>query len=631
MTAANVTCIPGYHGSDQSPSLLASEADKIGYPILLKAVKGGGGKGMRIARSPEDFQSALESAKSEARNSFGDDAMLVEKYITTPRHIEVQIFADKHGNCVALGERDCSIQRRHQKILEESPAPHLEETVRQELWQKACAAALAVKYEGAGTVEFIFDNDSGKFFFMEMNTRLQVEHPVTEMVTGEDLVRWQIIVAEGGRLPLTQAQILERIRSRGHAIEARIYAENPALGFIPDSGRLIHVRTPNLSEEVRIDAGFIEGDEVSSHYDPMISKLIVKGLSREVAIAKLEQALGAYEIVGPATNLDFLKRVCGNETFRRGEVETGFIEKQKEDLFKERPTPPEVFAQAAIAMMLETHGSVSAFGTTPLQMGFMPNPGTRVFRFAVPGPSAIEGGTAETSSFAEVTLKSNSPNTFSVEVLSHNPPAEDSTVMTQKTSPTTSSYPNVTSTLDLPSRTLTSHFPHTILSTRYVPHPTLPTSNPTIPTPTPITLFHHSTSYTLHPIPTPSLLSAFSIPSSSSSSSSPSLSSTPPLLTGTSNAQAEAGADAVRLITTPMPCKILHLHVTEGQVVEAGDKLVTIESMKMETVLRFGIGTGINGKGTNGKKQRGRVKRTRVKEGDVLGKGGVCLEVERLT
>ena len=310
MTAANVPCIPGYHGSDQSASLLSFEADKIGYPVLLKAVKGGGGKGMRIAQSPSDFHSALESAKSEARNSFGDDVMLVEKYITTPRHIEVQIFADKHGNCVALGERDCSIQRRHQKILEESPAPHLEEPVRQELWEKARAAALAVKYEGAGTVEFIFDNDTGEFFFMEMNTRLQVEHPVTEMVTGEDLVRWQIIVAEGGRLPLTQDQISDRIELRGHAIEARIYAENPALNFIPDSGKLVHVRTPILSEDVRVDAGFVKGDEVSSHYDPMISKLIVRGPSREVAIAKLEQALGAYEIVGPTTNIDFLKRVC---------------------------------------------------------------------------------------------------------------------------------------------------------------------------------------------------------------------------------------------------------------------------------------------------------------------------------
>ena len=229
MTKAGVPCIPGYHGTDQDPDFLRSEANKIGFPVLLKAVKGGGGKGMRIASAPEVFLDQLESAKSEARSSFGDDVMLVEKYITKPRHIEVQVFADKHGNCVALGERDCSIQRRHQKILEESPAPHLEESVRQDLWEKARAAALAVGYEGAGTVEFIFDNDTGEFFFMEMNTRLQVEHPVTEMVTGEDLVRWQIIVAEGGELPLTQEEIGARIAQRGWAIEARIYAENPEM------------------------------------------------------------------------------------------------------------------------------------------------------------------------------------------------------------------------------------------------------------------------------------------------------------------------------------------------------------------------------------------------------------------
>lgn len=227
MTEAAVPCIPGYHGQNQNPSCLKQEAEKIGFPVLIKAVKGGGGKGMRIAMTADDFDSQLISAKSEAQSSFGDEVMLVEKYITTPRHIEVQVFADKHGNCVALGERDCSIQRRHQKILEESPAPNLDESVRQDLWQKARAAALAVGYEGAGTVEFIFDNETGEFFFMEMNTRLQVEHPVTEMVTGEDLVRWQIIVAEGGRLPLTQQEIENRIAERGHAVEARIYAENP--------------------------------------------------------------------------------------------------------------------------------------------------------------------------------------------------------------------------------------------------------------------------------------------------------------------------------------------------------------------------------------------------------------------
>ncbi|KAG7009479.1 peroxisomal acyl-coenzyme A oxidase 1.2 [Physcia stellaris] len=295
MTQAGVPCIPGYHGNNQDADFLKSEASKIGFPVLLKAVKGGGGKGMRIAMTPEVFHDQLESAKSEARSSFGDDVMLVEKYITTPRHIEVQIFADKHGNCVALGERDCSIQRRHQKILEESPAPNLEEAVRQDLWAKARAAALAVGYEGAGTVEFIFDNDTGEFFFMEMNTRLQVEHPVTEMVTGEDLVRWQIIVAEGGKLPLSQQEVETRIAERGHAIEARIYAENPRMNFIPDSGKLTHMQTPQLTDTVRVDAGFVAGDEVSSHYDPMIAKLIVRGENREIAIHRLHAALNHRE------------------------------------------------------------------------------------------------------------------------------------------------------------------------------------------------------------------------------------------------------------------------------------------------------------------------------------------------
>lgn len=229
MLAAGVPCIPGYHGANQEESHLKLEAEKIGYPVLLKAVKGGGGKGMRIVATASEFEQQLKSAKSEARNSFGDDAMLVEKYITTPRHIEVQIFADQHDNCVALGERDCSIQRRHQKILEESPAPHLPEALRQELWENARAAALAVGYEGAGTVEFILDNDTREFFFMEMNTRLQVEHPVTEMITGEDLVYWQLLVAQGGHLPLSQREIETRIAERGWAIEARIYAENPAM------------------------------------------------------------------------------------------------------------------------------------------------------------------------------------------------------------------------------------------------------------------------------------------------------------------------------------------------------------------------------------------------------------------
>jgi 3-methylcrotonyl-CoA carboxylase alpha subunit len=285
--------------------------------------------------------------------------MLVEKYITKPRHIEVQVFADQHGNCVALGERDCSIQRRHQKILEESPAPHLDDTIRHDLWSKAREAALAVGYEGAGTVEFIFDNDTNEFFFMEMNTRLQVEHPVTEMVTGEDLVKWQLIVAEGGKLPLTQDQIEQQISQRGHAIEARIYAENPEMNFMPDSGTLLHLRLPPLSENVRVDAGFIAGDEVSSHYDPMIAKLIVRGETREQALQKMGSALESYEIGGPVTNIEFLKRVCASPAFIAGEVETGYINKYRDELFAPVIVPGEAIAQAAIGLLLQERASAA--------------------------------------------------------------------------------------------------------------------------------------------------------------------------------------------------------------------------------------------------------------------------------
>lgn len=350
MLKAGVPCVPGYHGANQDPDFLLSEASNIGFPVLIKAVKGGGGKGMRIANTPAEFLDMLASAKSEARSSFGDDIVLVEKYITTPRHIEVQVFADSYGNCVALGERDCSVQRRHQKILEESPAPFLDPEIRKDIWQKARSAALAVGYRGAGTVEFIFDNDTGAFFFMEMNTRLQVEHPVTEAVTGTDLVHWQILVASGHPLPLTQEQVEAQIE--GHAFEARIYAENPSMGFVPDSGELLHLRTPKLTDTVRIDAGFGQGDVISPYYDPMIAKLIVKGSDREAALTKLKAALEEYEVVGPSTNIEFLKKLAAHPAFIAGEVETGFIDKYRESLFAHETTPNEVFAQAAVSVVL---------------------------------------------------------------------------------------------------------------------------------------------------------------------------------------------------------------------------------------------------------------------------------------
>ncbi|MEQ1882312.1 MAG: biotin carboxylase N-terminal domain-containing protein, partial [Burkholderiales bacterium] len=269
MEKAGVPLVPGYHGASQEVSRLRSEADRIGYPVLIKASAGGGGKGMRVVEKPAAFVEALAGAQREAASSFGDDRVLVEKYLLRPRHIEIQVFADTHGQCIYLFERDCSVQRRHQKILEEAPAPGMSEPRRREMGAAAVAAAQAVGYAGAGTVEFIVD-EGGQFFFMEMNTRLQVEHPVTEMITGLDLVEWQLRVAAGEALPLSQ----EQLAINGHAIEARIYAEDPARGFLPAAGRVEHLRQPEATSHIRVDSGVRAGDQVGVYYDPMIAKLI---------------------------------------------------------------------------------------------------------------------------------------------------------------------------------------------------------------------------------------------------------------------------------------------------------------------------------------------------------------------
>ncbi|KAJ2890813.1 hypothetical protein GGI21_006047, partial [Coemansia aciculifera] len=335
---------------NQEVAFLKERAQEIGYPVLIKAVMGGGGKGMRIVHKAEDFEMMLESSRREAIKSFSDDKVLVEKYLTTPRHVEVQVFADKLGNAVHLFERDCSVQRRHQKIIEEAPAPDLLPEIRKLLGEKAVAAAKAVQYVGAGTVEFIMDQETQQFYFMEMNTRLQVEHPVTEMVTNTDLVQWQLEVAAGNRLPKLQSEI----ECVGHAFEARIYAENPDNGFLPDTGRLIHLATPQPSADVRVETGVQAGDAISVYYDPMIAKLVVRGNDRQAALRVLRKALDEYEVVGLHTNIDFLKRLAQSPDFVAGNVETGYIDKHLPELFPQMTAPsPAAIAQAALASVID--------------------------------------------------------------------------------------------------------------------------------------------------------------------------------------------------------------------------------------------------------------------------------------
>ncbi|CAM3898128.1 acetyl/propionyl/methylcrotonyl-CoA carboxylase subunit alpha [Roseateles saccharophilus] len=351
MEAAKVPLVPGYHGADQDPALLKREADRIGYPVLIKASAGGGGKGMRAVYGADEFDAALASCKREAINSFGDDAVLIERYVQKPRHIEIQVFGDSHGDCVYLFERDCSVQRRHQKVLEEAPAPGMTAERRAQMGEAAVAAAKAVGYVGAGTVEFIAEQD-GRFYFMEMNTRLQVEHPVTEAITGQDLVEWQLRVAAGEPLPLKQSEL----RMHGHAIEARICAENPDGGFLPATGRLDVARWPaHVAFErgdVRIDAGVREGDAISPYYDSMIAKLIVWGEDRAQALARLDAALRDTHIVGLHTNVAFLRRCAATASFTGADLDTGLIEREKAVLFDQPGLPLRISAAAVVAHTL---------------------------------------------------------------------------------------------------------------------------------------------------------------------------------------------------------------------------------------------------------------------------------------
>ena len=364
MEKAGVPLVPGYHGANQDAAFLQTQADSIGYPVLIKASAGGGGKGMRIVEKAADFAAALSSCKREAINSFGDDNVLIEKYVQRPRHIEIQVFGDTHGNYVHLFERDCSVQRRHQKVLEEAPAPGLSRTMREQMGATAIAAARAVNYVGAGTVEFIVEqqpNGDMNFFFMEMNTRLQVEHPVTEAITGLDLVEWQLRVANSEKLPLQQ----QDLQINGHAIEARICAENPDKQFMPAIGDINvyalpdHVAFQNVSAlgsdvYVRVDSGVRAGDAISPYYDPMIAKLIVHGATREQALARMDKALSQTHIVGLQSNVQFLRHVVNSESFASANLDTGLIPREEKALFNQQPIDKDLAVAAAVANTLQS-------------------------------------------------------------------------------------------------------------------------------------------------------------------------------------------------------------------------------------------------------------------------------------
>ena len=348
MEKAGVPLTPGYHGSNQDAEFLKQQADAIGYPVLIKASAGGGGKGMRLVERSEDFLNSLASCKSEAKSSFGNDEVLIERYVINPRHIEVQVFGDSHGNYVHLFERDCSVQRRHQKVLEEAPAPLVSQEKLDAMRQAAIDAARAVDYVGAGTVEFIVEQD-GTAYFMEMNTRLQVEHPVTEMITGVDLVEWQLRVAFGEPLPKQQ----EQLKIHGHAIEARVYAEEPEKGFIPAIGQISYLHYPEQNQHVRVDSGIVQGDEISSYYDPMIAKLIVWGENREAALLQMHHALGQFHVDGLGNNIAFLDRIIRCDSFKNAELDTILIQREDEFLFKNIPSlQPELVIATALTELL---------------------------------------------------------------------------------------------------------------------------------------------------------------------------------------------------------------------------------------------------------------------------------------
>ena len=405
MADAGVPLVPGYHGDNQNPDIIKQASNKMGYPVLLKAAAGGGGKGMRAVYSEAEFNEALDAAKREAMNGFNDDIMLVEKYLLKPRHVEIQVFCDSHQNAVYLFERDCSVQRRHQKVIEEAPAPGMTEVLRKRMGEAAIKAARAINYEGAGTVEFLLDAQ-GEFFFMEMNTRLQVEHPVTEMISGQDLVEWQLRVAAGEPLPCSQAQL----KINGHAFEARIYAEDPEHDFLPATGVLRSLQGPNENIHVRIDTGVVEGDEVSIYYDPMIAKLVVWDIDRDRALQRLTDALSQYRISGLTTNIGFLYNLATSLSFQNGDVDTGYIEEHELEIFRRRDADINyavpLAAAAIIKRRVEQGLEAARLSTEPNSPWHLNN------SWGLPAPNLtiqVQQATVETMADSDVSLAGMTP------------------------------------------------------------------------------------------------------------------------------------------------------------------------------------------------------------------------------
>ncbi|KAJ3182646.1 Methylcrotonoyl-CoA carboxylase subunit alpha, mitochondrial [Geranomyces variabilis] len=565
MENAGVPCVPGYHGEDQAPETLAREADRIGYPVLIKAIKGGGGKGMRIVFTPDEFVPMLDSAKRESMKSFGDDAVLVEKYLVRPRHVEVQVFADKMGNAVYLFERDCSVQRRHQKVLEEAPAPGLSEELRRDLGEKAVAAAKAVNYVGAGTVEFILDTDDQKFYFMEMNTRLQVEHPITEMITSTDLVEWQLQVAAGNPLPKLQHELAKK----GHAFEARIYAENPRNNFLPDTGRLAYLDTPAESDVLRVETGVRMGDEVSVYYvDPMISKLVVGGRDRDEALRALRNALAEFQVAGLHTNIEFLKALAAHPAFIAADVETGFIPKYEKDLLPPRPETAFVtFAQAAVGALLKSSAVDGAFGEADpwaSLAGFRVNSApTRIVKLVDDDGKSVS---------VSVTLDAAEKNLFKVTVESAGATPVSHAVRLLKND---------------------AARPAVVTRDATIQHHTRLEVDGTIST---ATVIHTPAGIQVRP--TGGAPHSFTLPASPAA-----------------GANSGSGAAAATVIKAPMPCKIAQLAVQVGDKLKKGQTVLMVEAMKMEHVIKAPFDGAV-------------VKRVVAKLGDVVAEGATLVVFE---